>query len=273
MVVFPHVKINIGLRVIRKREDGFHELETVFYPVSWSDILEIGRETDATRLHLSGLELDGDAADNLCMKAYHLLSADFRLPSLEFFLHKIVPAGAGLGGGSSDAAFTLRLINRFCELGLSDARLENYAGRLGSDCAFFIKGLPCLATGRGEIMQPVKLSLNEYNILLVVPPVHVSTRDAYAGVRPMKPSESLEKLISTPVENWKDKVINDFELTVFERYPEIAHIKGALYKAGAIYASMSGSGSALYGLFKDEPDRNLHWDNCKVYLDQKGMHP
>ncbi|MFN8208155.1 MAG: 4-(cytidine 5'-diphospho)-2-C-methyl-D-erythritol kinase [Bacteroidales bacterium] len=273
MVVFPHVKINIGLRVIRKREDGFHELETIFYPVTWTDILEIGPETDSPRLHLSGLALDGDAADNLCMKAYQLLSEDFRLPPLEIFLHKIVPAGAGLGGGSSDAAFTLRLINRFCELGLPDARLENYAERLGSDCAFFIKGLPCLATGRGEIMQPVKLSLKDYHILLVVPPVHVSTREAYAGVKPMKPAESLEKLISTPVENWKDKVINDFEQTVFAGHPEIARIKTELYKAGALYASMSGSGSALYGLFKDDIDRKQHWDNCQVCLDPKGMHP
>jgi 4-diphosphocytidyl-2-C-methyl-D-erythritol kinase len=273
MLVFPHVKINIGLRIIRKREDGYHDLETVFYPVSWSDILEIGHETNSTQLHLSGLALDGVAEENLCMKAYRLLSADFKLPPLEFFLHKIVPAGAGLGGGSSDAAFTLRLINQFCELDLSDAQLENYAGRIGSDCAFFVKGLPCLAKGRGEIMQSVQFSLKNFHILLVVPPVHVSTREAYAGVKPMEPAGRLADLIMEPVKNWRDRVLNDFEQSVFIRHPEIARIKSALYEAGAVYASMSGSGSALYALFEDDKVLNLKWDHCAVYLDRKGMHP
>jgi 4-diphosphocytidyl-2-C-methyl-D-erythritol kinase len=273
MVVFPHVKINIGLRVIRRRQDGYHDLETVFYPVSWSDILEITQGENSAQLHLSGLELEGNAADNLCMKAYQLLSADFALPALEFFLHKLVPSGAGLGGGSSDAAFTLRLINQFCNLGLSDTRLENYAGKLGSDCAFFVQGIPSLATGRGEIMRPVSISLKDYHILVVVPPVHVSTREAYAGVKPMEPAERLEELITTPVERWRDKIINDFEQSVFIRNPEISRIKSALYEAGAVYASMSGSGSALYALFKDEKGLNLQWDNCTVYLDRKGMHP
>jgi 4-diphosphocytidyl-2-C-methyl-D-erythritol kinase len=273
MVVFPHIKINIGLRVIRKREDGYHDLETVFYPVSWSDILEICPGKKAVQLHLSGLSLEGNAGDNLCMKAYQLLSADFKLPALELFLHKLVPAGAGLGGGSSDAAYTLRLINQFCGLGLSDSRLEIYAGNIGSDCAFFVQGIPSLATGRGEIMHPVALSLKDYHILLVVPPIHVSTREAYAGVKPMEPAESLEKLITTPVGSWKDKVINDFEHSVIRLNPEIGRIKNALYEAGAVYASMSGSGSAVYALFSDEKELNLKWANCKVYLDRKGMHP
>jgi 4-diphosphocytidyl-2-C-methyl-D-erythritol kinase len=273
MVVFPHIKINIGLRVIRKREDGYHDLETIFYPVSWSDILEISPGKKSVQLHLSGLALEGNAGDNLCMKAYQLLSADFKLPALEFFLHKLVPAGAGLGGGSSDAAYTLRLINQFCGLGLSDTILENYAGNLGSDCAFFVQGIPCLATGRGEILRQVTLSLKDYNILLVVPPIHVTTREAYAGVKPMKPAENLEKLIGTPVESWKDTMINDFEQSVFTGNPEIGRIKSRLYEAGAVYASMSGSGSALYALFRDEKGLNLKWDKCTVYLDRKGMHP
>lgn len=252
MIRFPNAKINIGLNVIEKRQDGFHNLETVFFPVGWSDALEFV-VADEVHFSASGISISGDPESNLVMKAYRLLQKDFDLPSLKIHLHKEIPFGAGLGGGSSDGAFMLSLLNQQFNLNLSEEDLEHYAAKLGSDCPFFICNNPVFASGRGEIMEPVQLSLNDWFILLVKPPVEVSTVKAFQLVIPAKPAISLKTLIHLPVPEWKDKIVNQFESSVFQQYPEIAEIKQTMYDLGAAYASMSGSGSCVYGLFKELP--------------------
>ena len=254
MIVFPNCKINLGLHILRKRADGYHDLETVFYPVRFTDILELipDRETSGGPVHYSqtGLQIQGEAADNLCVKAYHLLKKDFpELPPVKMHLHKVIPTGAGLGGGSSDAAFTIRLLNDYFKLGLSKEQLLQYALVLGSDCPFFILNKPAFATGRGELLEPVTTDLTSYTLVIVNPGIHVPTAKAFAGIRPALPEKSLKEIIAQPVSSWADELVNDFEKPIFYQYPEIAAIKDELYRAGAVYASMSGSGSTVYGLF------------------------
>lgn len=259
MILYPNAKINLGLSVLKKREDGFHNLETLFYPVEARDVLEIV-EGSRLQMHQYGIEYPGDHMDNLCIKAYRALAADFDIPPVEIHLYKKIPVGAGLGGGSADAAFTLRGLNEMFSLGLSDERLADYAATLGSDCPFFVYNRPMLGTGRGEILEPVKIaSLEDYEIKLVYPPYFVSTAAAYGGIVPRDKrvangekmdTRSVVEILQQPVECWKDSLVNDFEKTVFAKIPQLAAYKDELYEQGAVYASMSGSGSAFFGIFR-----------------------
>lgn len=253
MLVFPNAKINVGLHVTEKRTDGYHTIETLFYPVKGlCDALEF-LPASQVNFTLTGLTLDCTPEHNLVLKAYSLLQKRYDLPPVNIHLHKGIPTGAGLGGGSSDAAFMLKALSDYFQLGLSGNELQQLASTLGSDCAFFIQNRPVMATGRGEIMEPFALDLSAYHLVLVKPSFGVGTTEAYAGIKPFKPATPLAGLISRPVEYWKEQVENHFEASVFARYPELATLKQKLYDAGAIYASMSGSGSALYGLFFEMP--------------------
>lgn len=252
MITFPNIKINLGLSITEKRPDGYHNLETVFYPVALEDALEIRTNPEAQQkftLHQHGMEIAGNPENNLVVKAYLLLDKEFHLPPVEIHLYKHIPSGAGLGGGSSDAAFMLKLLNEHYNLQLSDNQLEDYAAILGADCAFFIKNTPTYAEGIGNIFSPIELSLKGYRIMIVKPDVFVSTREAFANIRPHRPEYPVREVIRRPVAEWKDTLINDFEANVFPQYPVIGEIKEELYHQGAIYASMSGSGSSVFGLF------------------------
>lgn len=252
MITFPNIKINLGLSITEKRPDGYHNLETVFYPVALEDALEIITNPEAQQkftLHQHGMEIAGNPENNLVVKAYLLLDKEFHLPPVEIHLYKHIPSGAGLGGGSSDAAFMLKLLNEHYNLQLSDNQLEDYAATLGADCAFFIKNTPTYAEGIGNIFSPIELSLKGYRIMIVKPDVFVSTREAFANIRPHRPEYPVREVIRRPVAEWKDTLINDFEASVFPQYPVIGEIKEELYHQGAIYASMSGSGSSVFGLF------------------------
>jgi len=254
MIVFPNAKINIGLNVVSRRADGYHNLETIFYPVKLADALEFA-ESDKTELTTSGISIAGNPNDNLILKAYRLLKNDFDLPELKFHLHKVVPFGAGLGGGSSDAAFTLTSLNIFYNLNISFEELKKYAAKIGADCSFFIDNKPAFAEGIGNQLSPVKINLSSYEILIVKPSVSVSTPEAYRNVVPTKPDFSLKEIELIPLEDWKNLVKNDFEKSIFPRYPEIEELKEKLYKMGALYASMSGSGSAVFGIFRHLPTK------------------
>ena len=304
MITTPNVKINLGLNILRKREDGFHDLETLFVPYfGIHDTLEIitgddysrtsaalfakygegvpatqgtqkpegvfgveTHENDAPKI-AQGMSEDGslmitiareegvdwDPLKDLCAKAYFILAEDFNLPPVKMFLEKTSPVGAGLGGGSADAAFTLKMLNEMCGLGLTQQQLADYASRLGSDCAFFIYNRPMIGEGRGEILTEYDghFSLSNYELQVLTPAgVAVSTKEAYSGIRPHLPEQSLREVLSRPVEEWKGLLVNDFEETVFAKHPELAAIKSSLYDSGAVYASMSGSGSALFAIYK-----------------------
>ncbi len=258
MLTFPNCKINIGLSITRKRPDGYHDLETVFYPVKeLKDALEVVAQNnpiqkEAASLSLSGMAVAGNTKDNLVWKAYSRMKEVYRekIPALDIFLHKAIPMGAGLGGGSADGAFMLRLLNDFCELNLSDETLAGMALKLGSDCPFFIYNTPQFATGRGEKMQSLSLDLSGYEIRIEAPGIHVSTRDAFAKITPRPAAFDLRNLSVADIHNWKFYVVNDFEESVFSLYPTLKKIKERFYEQGAVYASMSGTGSAVYGLFK-----------------------
>ena len=252
MIVFPNAKINIGLNVVSRREDGFHNLETIFYPVKLADALEMA-EVGETMLTISGIEIDGVPENNLVLKAYQLLKTDFNLPQLHFHLHKIIPFGAGLGGGSSDAAFTLKMMNDFYNLGLQFQQLESYAAQIGADCPFFIRNKPTFATGIGNVFHDIELDLSDYDIIILKPNISVSTPEAYKNVIPRNPKYRLTEIVKNPVENWKNLVVNDFEKNVFLLHPQIAELKQLLYELGATFASMSGSGSAVFGIFRHLP--------------------
>jgi 4-diphosphocytidyl-2-C-methyl-D-erythritol kinase len=263
MVSFPPCKINLGLHIIRKRPDGYHDLETCFYPVPWTDILEI-IPADSLAFTSSGLAIPGREDDNLCLKAYRLLQRDFNLKPVKIHLHKIIPMGAGLGGGSADGAHTVRLLNNQFQLNLSAEKMMAYTAQLGSDCSFFIQDKPLLGTGRGEVLQPLALSLKGKYMVIAKPDVHVSTAEAYAGVTPALPALPLHEAITQPLHAWKNVVHNDFETSVFQKYPVIASLKETLYRQGAVYASMSGSGAAVFGIFDKEvpvtlPDGYASW--------------
>lgn len=246
--------------MLNQRKDGFHNIETVFYPVQWNDALEViehkGKRKSKVRFRSVGLLIDGPVEQNLCMRAYHLLDEDFDLPPVNITLQKNIPMGAGLGGGSSDAASVIVLLNQMFELGLTVRQQERYAARLGSDCAFFIRSQPALASGRGERLKPVSLHLKDWFIAVVHPGIHVSTAQAYAGVKKRgqtSGNESLEYIIQQPVTSWSKLLHNDFEETVFAAYPAIHQLKEKMSEAGAVYAAMSGSGSAVFGLFRESP--------------------
>lgn len=262
MIVYPNAKINIGLNVVEKRPDGYHNLETVFYPIGLQDILEIKVLDEGNvpecgyKLKITGTILDGSPEDNLVVRAFKMLKHDFNLPPVSIGLYKHIPTGAGLGGGSSDAAFTIKNLNKRFDLRLTDEQMEDYCTRLGADCPFFIKDTPVFATGIGNEFHPVSFSLKGKHLVLVKPDIFVSTKDAYAKVNVRRPDTPLPELLAQPLETWKDTVINDFERSVFSKYPEIAAIKDSMYDIGAVYASMSGSGSSVFGIF-DEPVENI----------------
>lgn len=263
MISFPHCKINLGLFVTGKRPDGYHNLETLFYPLTLCDALEI---VPANSLSFTAYGMPPSAAegDNLCEKAYRMLAADYDVPPVAMHLIKKIPVGSGLGGGSSDAVATLKMLKTLFELPVSDDTQYNYARSLGSDCAFFLDNKPKLAYERGDVLEPVDFSLAGLHLLLVVPPIAVSTAEAYSHIKSYDNREALRNILKLPPENWKFELYNDFEFTIFKNNPRIAAIKDKMYKAGAVYASMSGSGSAVYGLFNEKP-QNLRFSNAFVW--------
>ena len=248
MIVFPNAKINVGLHVVSRRPDGFRNLASGFYPVNWCDALEILPAT-ALRFTASGRPIPGEAGQNLCWRAYELLRADFALPPVHLHLHKNIPIGAGLGGGSADAAFTLRLLNELFTLNIPAAQLEVYARQMGSDCAFFVQNKPVFATERGDVFENIPLNLSGYVCMIIYPNIHITTAEAYQNVTPRLPAADLRTLLQQPITTWRDRVQNDFEAALFPRYPILPALKQQLYAAGALYASLTGSGSAVYGIF------------------------
>lgn len=274
MITFPNAKINLGLNIIEKRPDGYHNLETIFYPINLQDALEVTRRENNDKeytLHISGASLEGEPEDNLVVKAYKLLKKDYPgLLPVDIHMYKHIPAGAGLGGGSSDAACMIKLLNDKFSLGLSTERMEEYAAKLGADCAFFIRNKPVFATGIGNLFEPVELSLKGYHIILIKPDIFVSTRDAFAEIKPVRPAVSLKEIVKQPIETWKSSMKNDFEDSVFKKFPEIAAIKDELYDLGAVYAAMSGSGSSVYGIF-EAPIENVEDKFCGCFCRQRAL--
>ncbi len=266
MITFPNAKINVGLHIVSRRTDGYHNLETLFYPIGITDVLEIvPASTGNTTLSVTGIAVDGDIERNLVMRAYRLLQSQYDIPAVEMHLHKVIPFGAGLGGGSADAAFALRMLRDIFSLPLTDDELAVQAARLGADCPFFIYNRPLIATGIGDCFSPVTFSLRGKHIVLIKPPVAVSTAEAYAHVTPATPAVSLAEKVAAPLPLWRDSVVNDFEKSVFPAHPRIAAIKQQLYELGAEYASMSGSGSSVFGIF-DAPCPYLHtFSDCFVW--------
>ncbi len=266
MLAFPNAKINLGLNVTGIRPDGFHDIETVIFPVAFRDILEIvpSGERQPEFRH-SGLDIPGKLDDNLCLRAYHLIQSGFQIPPVRMHLHKVIPPGAGVGGGSSDAAFAIKVLNDLFSLEMTPLQMMDYAGKLGSDCPFFIGNKPVFASGRGDQFEPFNLKMEGYTIVIIIPPVQVSTAVAYEQVVVKKPVESLRTILKASPGEWKTRLVNDFEGSVFKRYPGILGIKEKLYSGGAVYASMSGSGSAVYGLFDSLlPELNSFTD-CRIW--------
>lgn len=262
MIIFPCAKINLGLNIVSKREDGYHNLETVFYPIPLYDALEIKYMDDEfpsdvrCDLKVTGNAVECDEQSNLVVKAYNLLAQDFELPRIHAHLYKKIPSEAGLGGGSSDAAFMIRLLDERMRLNIGNAEMERYAAKLGADCAFFITAEPSYATGIGDILAPADGphgNLRGYYIAIVKPNVSVSTREAYQLITPKKPTKSCRDIVRQPIQTWKDELTNDFELPAFKAHPILADIKKELYAQDALYAQMSGSGSAMFGIFKEKP--------------------
>ena len=251
MVTFPNAKINIGLSITEKRADGFHNLESCIYPVGWCDVLEI-LPAEKLSFKSTGIPIPGNPETNLCLKAYHLIKQDFNIPPVMIHLHKVVPIGAGLGGGSADGAFTIKTLNDLFELHLTTEQMENYARKLGSDCAFFIQNSPKYCVGKGDEFSEILLNLSGKYIVLVNPNIHISTADAYAGVKPAKSEINLKNILQSPINQWINVVKNDFENHLLPKYPAISNIKEQLYAHGAVYASMTGSGSTVFGIFEEE---------------------
>lgn len=261
MITFPNSKINIGLNITSKRKDGYHNLETIFYPVKIKDAIEV-IESSEMGFETSGIEIPVNGNENLCLQAYDLIRRDYDLPNIKIHLHKNIPIGAGLGGGSADAAFFIKLINDKFELQLSDEKMENYCRKLGADCAFFIQNKPVFALNKGDIFEPIELNLSDYHLVLIMPPIHVSTAEAYCGVIPQQPKHSLKDLIKMPIEEWQGNITNDFENHILENYPQIRKVKQHLLAAGAIFSLMSGSGASVYGIFREKVDLSfLEKDN------------
>jgi 4-diphosphocytidyl-2-C-methyl-D-erythritol kinase len=263
MVVFPFCKVNIGLSVVERRNDGYHNIESLFYPVDLTDILEVV-ESDDGKNHfvMTGLSLDGDPSQNLCVKAYDQLSKEFLIPPVRIHLHKNIPAGAGLGGGSSDAAFMLRCINELFDLEVSKEDLFLHAMQIGSDCGFFMQDSPAIVKGRGESLSPLNISLSNYKIVIIKPDIHIKTANAYAGIVPGKSEYPIAGIISRPVSEWQGNLINDFEQNILKNHPKINDIKTKLQNAGALFVSMTGSGSAVYGIFEKGIQTSMIFPGC-----------
>lgn len=285
MIAFPNAKINLGLNITEKRPDGYHNIETVFYPIPLQDAIEVTIRDNGLSspsadvisgirswqsyacnrytLHTAGIPIAGAPDNNLVVKAFRLLDEEFGLLPVNIYINKRIPSGAGLGGGSADAAFTICLLNDLFHLGLGTADMEQRAKQLGADCPFFINNRPVFATGIGTTFAPIQLSLNGLHLVLVKPDTFISTKEAYANTTPQHPGRSLLNIIDTPVREWKDCMKNDFEDSVFPNHPEIAAIKEALYDMGAVYAAMSGSGSSVFGLFETPvPGAEKQFNGC-----------
>jgi 4-diphosphocytidyl-2-C-methyl-D-erythritol kinase len=280
MISFPNAKINLGLNIVRKRDDGYHDLETLFYPVALRDALEIIPQSEdlagrgEVYLHLSGKTVEGPVESNICVKAWRMLKADFpSMPGIDLHLYKAIPMGAGLGGGSADGSFTLRMLNDMFRLGLTGEALESYALRLGSDCPFFIRNSPCFATGRGEHMTPITLDLSGFSFLLVHPGIHVSTAVAFAGVKPTIPDLSIREIVTMKVSEWRGRLVNDFERTVFKAFPAIESLRDKLYDSGAIYAAMTGSGSSVFGIFPQNGLPEIRFPEDHTIYRQESLSP
>lgn len=255
VIAYPNAKINLGLNVLRNRNDGYHEIESVFYPIPWFDVLEIVPDSGKGEVEFtsSGIEIPSDGTANLCERVYQLFSDEFAVRSVKIHLHKTVPIGAGLGGGSADAAFCAVMLNKLFDLGLPMQRLEQIVSEVGSDCPFFIKNQPAYVSGRGEILELTKVDLSGLWIYLINPQLHIGTKEAYGGIVPSKPVFPLNEALDLDFSHWQATVKNDFEKSIFKIHPEVERIKSRLIKAGAKYASMTGSGSTVYGLFETEP--------------------
>ncbi|MEL6559493.1 MAG: 4-(cytidine 5'-diphospho)-2-C-methyl-D-erythritol kinase [Bacteroidota bacterium] len=251
MIEFPNAKINLGLNILRKRTDGYHDIESCFYPVGWKDALEIVPSANFT-FASSGIEIPESSSGNLCTQAFELIQRDHQIDEVSIHLHKNIPIGAGLGGGSADCAFTFQILNRLFQLQLTNQQLEEYASSLGSDCPFFVKNTPVIASGTGTTLTPISLDLSDYYMVLVYPGIHISTAEAYSGIKPDSNQTSIKQIVSEkPVKEWKNYLKNDFETSLFPKYPILKDIKNQFYESGAVYASMTGSGSAIYGLYKE----------------------
>jgi 4-diphosphocytidyl-2-C-methyl-D-erythritol kinase len=267
MIVKPNCKINLGLNIVGNRRDGFHDIETVYYPVGLCDTIEINPSADGRfRFSSSGLNIPGDSASNLCIQAYELIKTHFEIPVVGIHLQKIIPMGSGLGGGSSDGAYTLKALNEMFRLGLDNEHLKDFASRLGSDCTFFIENSPVFAKGKGDILEKAAINLTGFFLLIVIPQVQMSTAEAYSMIQPAEPATSLKEIIRLPVSQWRGKMINGFEEYVCQKFPLIGRIKELLYKKGAVYSSMSGSGSAVYGLFTKIPRLEGLFPGCFVWV-------
>ncbi|WP_372754517.1 4-(cytidine 5'-diphospho)-2-C-methyl-D-erythritol kinase [Labilibaculum sp.] len=261
MLCFPNAKINIGLNIVEKRADGFHNIETLFYPIPLLDGLEIveSKSKKTYEFTSSGIPIHINDKDNIVCKAFELLRSRYSIPPTKIHLHKNIPFGAGLGGGSADAAFMIKMLNELYQLNIPHEEMENLAGQLGSDCPFFIKNQAVFAEGKGDVFTECKIDLSGYFILLVKPDIHIGTPEAYANTTPAIPKQSLKIVSKEPIKNWKNLIFNDFENSIFPNHPELAEIKYKLYEMGAVYASMSGSGSSLFGLFKEKPNKPEEW--------------
>ena len=262
MIIFPCAKINLGLNIVSRRSDGYHNLETVFYPIPLYDALSVHKmdhdfpSDTPCDLKVTGMDIEGDEANNLVVKAYHLLSKDFRLPRIHAHLYKRIPTQAGMGGGSSDAAYMIRLLDEEFHLNMGIAEMERYAAQLGADCAFFITSETAFAQGKGEILEPADDefgNLDGYYLALVKPDIAVSTREAFSKIESRKPEKCCRDIVRQPIDTWRDQLTNDFEKSIFDIYPEIGRIKEKLYDHGAAYAQMTGSGSCVFGIFKHSP--------------------
>ncbi|WP_130307717.1 4-(cytidine 5'-diphospho)-2-C-methyl-D-erythritol kinase [Ancylomarina subtilis] len=270
MLTYSNAKINIGLNIVEKRPDGFHNIETVFFPIGMRDAIEIAdskEDTDYT-FSASGIPIDIDPSENIVVKAYNLIRAKYNFPAQDIHLHKSIPFGAGLGGGSANAAYMIKLLNQKFDLKMTDFEMEELVSQLGSDCAFFIKNKPAFAIEKGEKLTTIELDLKGYYFLLIKPDIHISTPEAYANITPKKTEISLRDLIQQPIENWKATIKNDFEASIFPKHPQLAEIKKELYEQGAVYAAMSGSGSSMFGIFKDEPQILLQWKKQFCWQEQ-----
>lgn len=269
MLTTPPSKINLGLHVVARRPDGYHDLETIFYPIPLCDTLEVKpvpHESVPYRLQVVGAPVEGDPSQNLVVKVYESLRIEFNLPPIDIYLCKHIPTGAGLGGGSSDAASMMLMLNQEFRLGLNSDEMRRRLAAFGADCPFFVDASPSYATGIGDQLTPCSVSLRGWILVLVKPPVHVSTRDAYAGITPQHPADDLRRIVSLSPSEWRGRLRNDFEETVFKQHPSIAAIKATLYDMGAVYASMSGSGSAVYALFKRRQENlNKIFQDCFIF--------
>ena len=271
MISFPNAKINLGLNILRRRTDGYHDIESVLWPIKMADVLEVIPAPDGIfRINVTGLQPPSDGKPNLCQRAWELMRQHADVSPVHIHLHKVVPAGAGLGGGSSDAAFTLKMLNEIFSCNLSIESLERLAANLGSDCPFFIDNKPALATGRGEVLTPFSLNLTGFTMVIVIPQVHVNTPNAYSSISPRVPDCPLSHLLQNPIEAWKNTISNRFEESVFVQHPLLAQIKDQMYHFGAVYAAMSGSGSAIYGIFSKIEAEIIKaaFPNCVVWHEQ-----